>query len=269
MTPYKLTKGSDYNRPVCVFGEQVLAKVPVAESKLGRKWLKGVWLGKLERDDSHVIGTSAGAIAVRSVRRLPKAEQVGTDLMAEMRGLPWKPRDGHRKVTRESSEVVVMLGQGPPEAGDGAFPLTAEDGAAPDAEALQRRLEEPPLLEDQVPPSPIYSPSIGLPGTPPRGGARVSPPEAMSAESELKRDAPPASAEPSSPSKALRVADVTALEVWEAIQKWGESDEQANPFAIQQISNVADYVDQLLDPDKVHEARKVQLEKLWKRAGPA
>ena len=101
MTPYKLTQGSDYNRPVCVFGEQVLAKVPIAESKLGRKWLKGVWLGKLDRDDSHVIGTLAGAIAVRSVRRLPKAEQVGTDLMAEMRGLPWKPRDGHRKFTRD------------------------------------------------------------------------------------------------------------------------------------------------------------------------
>ena len=42
MTPYKLTQGSDYNRPVRVFGEQVLAKVPIAESKLGRKWLKGV-----------------------------------------------------------------------------------------------------------------------------------------------------------------------------------------------------------------------------------
>ena len=87
----------------------------------------------------------------------------------------------------------------------------------------------------------------------------------MSAESELKRDAPRASAEPSSPSNAPRVAGVTALEVWEAIQKWGESDEQANPFAMQRISNVADYVDQLLDPDKVHEARKAQLEKLWKR----
>ena len=32
---------------VCL--RQVLAKVPIAESKLGRKWLKGVWLGKLER----------------------------------------------------------------------------------------------------------------------------------------------------------------------------------------------------------------------------
>ena len=81
--------------------------------------------------------------------------------------------------------------------------LTAEDGAAPDVEALTveaaAQLEELPLLEDLVPPSPVYSPSIELPGTPPRGEARASPPEAMSAESELKRDAPPASAEPSSP----------------------------------------------------------------------
>ena len=69
------------------------------------------------------------------------------------------------------------MGQGPPEAGDGAFPLTAEDGAAPDVEALTveaaAQLEELPLLEDLVPPSPIYSPSIELPGTPPRGEARA------------------------------------------------------------------------------------------------
>ena len=87
--------------------------------------------------------------------------------------------------------------------------------------------------------------------TPPRGEARDPPPgaaEPMSALPELKRDSPPASAEPSSPSKAPRVAGVTALEVWEAIQKWGESDEASNPFAMQRISNVADYVDQLLDP---------------------
>ena len=130
LTPYKMALGSDYNRPVCIFGEQVLAKVPLAESKLSRKWLKGIWLGKLERDDSHVIGTTAGAIAVRSVRRLPKPEQIGPELMAELRGLPWKPRDGHRKVPRETSEIVVMpappFGHGPEEEdADGILPHTA------------------------------------------------------------------------------------------------------------------------------------------------
>ncbi|CAJ1369087.1 unnamed protein product, partial [Effrenium voratum] len=73
-TPFKLVNGHDYAKPICHFGEVVMAKVPLAESKLARKWLKGIWLGKLEKDDSHVIGTTAGAIAVRSVRRLPSAQ---------------------------------------------------------------------------------------------------------------------------------------------------------------------------------------------------
>ena len=58
---------------------------------------------------------------------------------------------------------------------------------------------------------------------------------------------------------------VTALDIWEAIQMWGGSDETSNPLAMERISNAADYVDQLLDPTKVDEARKAQLGKLWKR----
>ena len=38
-------------------------------------------------------------IAVRSVHRLPKPEQIGSDLMRDMRGLPWEPGDG--KVSRD------------------------------------------------------------------------------------------------------------------------------------------------------------------------
>ena len=46
------------------------------------------------------------------------------------------------------------------------------------------------------------------------------------------------------------------------MQDWGESQESSNPFTQQRISNVADYVDQLLDPELVHVARKEQLKKL-------
>ena len=77
----------DYNKLICQYGEVVIGKVPVAESKLSRKWFKGIWLGKLERDDSNIIGTSAGAIAVRSVRRLPKESQIDAAILEEMRGV--------------------------------------------------------------------------------------------------------------------------------------------------------------------------------------
>ena len=86
MTPYKLVTGGDYNHPVATLGEIVLGKVPSPKGKIQRRWIKGVWLGKLDRDDSNVLGTASGAIAVRSIRRLPKEGQISSELMAAMKG---------------------------------------------------------------------------------------------------------------------------------------------------------------------------------------
>ena len=61
----KLVTGGDYNHPVATLGEIVLGKVPSPKGKIQRRWIKGVWLGKLDRDDSNVLGTASGAIAVR------------------------------------------------------------------------------------------------------------------------------------------------------------------------------------------------------------
>ena len=87
LTPSRMLNGADYNHPLATLGEIVLGKIPtMPKGKLQRRWLKGVWLGKLDRDDSHVIGTSAGAIAVRAIRRLPKEAQ-DKELMNEMKGI--------------------------------------------------------------------------------------------------------------------------------------------------------------------------------------
>ena len=66
LTPYHLTTGSNYSHPVAMLGEVVLGKVPTPRGKMQRRWIKGIWLGKLDRDDSNVLGTSSGAVAVRS-----------------------------------------------------------------------------------------------------------------------------------------------------------------------------------------------------------
>ncbi|CAJ1383334.1 unnamed protein product, partial [Effrenium voratum] len=271
-TPFKLVNGHDYAKPICHFGEVVMAKVPLAESKLARKWLKGIWLGKLEKDDSHVIGTTAGAIAVRSVRRLPSAEQINNDLMACVRGLPWKPRDGNRVAPRETSSVVVMPApahaalHGEQGEGGGDPPRIADDGADIDLDAaaveaaavIQEMSDCSPSAPEGEPP--VAGDTAGAaPSDPFRPDTPMSP--TGLGDGGLKREAPPA--QPSSSAKTPKVAGITALEIWEAIQKWGESDEASNPFAMQRISNVADYVDQLLNPEQVHIARKAQLKKLW------
>ena len=58
LTPYRMVNGADYNHPMATLGDIVLGKIPMPKGKLQRRWLKGVWLGKLDRDDSHVIGTA-------------------------------------------------------------------------------------------------------------------------------------------------------------------------------------------------------------------
>ena len=97
------------SHPVAMLGEVVLGKVPAPRGKMQRRWIKGIWLGKLDRDDSNVLGTSSGAIAVRSVRRLPKESQTSQELMNDMKGIPWQTRDGMRhKTNRELSQPVAL-----------------------------------------------------------------------------------------------------------------------------------------------------------------
>ena len=63
--------------------------------------------------------------------------------------------------------------------------------------------------------------------------------------------------------KVNRLGRLTEMEVWGLVAKCGELTEAENPFALQRISNVTDYIDQLLDPTQVEQARKAQLRKLW------
>ncbi|CAE7213819.1 unnamed protein product [Symbiodinium sp. CCMP2592] len=55
VTPYRAATGTDYGGALCSFGETVLAKLPRPGNKAQVRWVKGVWAGKLERDDSHEV----------------------------------------------------------------------------------------------------------------------------------------------------------------------------------------------------------------------
>ena len=60
VTPYRAAMGaamgSDYQGALCSFGETVLAKLPRPRNKSQVRWMKGVWAGKLERDDRGTQG---------------------------------------------------------------------------------------------------------------------------------------------------------------------------------------------------------------------
>ena len=102
MTPFRIVSGRDYATPIVEFGEVVLCKLPDTKSlsKAKPRWFKGLFVGRLEVDDSAVVLTDAGAITVRSVRRLPLADQHDVAYLNAACGLPWAPAGKRTKAPK-------------------------------------------------------------------------------------------------------------------------------------------------------------------------
>ncbi|CAE7572656.1 unnamed protein product, partial [Symbiodinium microadriaticum] len=106
MTPYKIVNGVEYLSSICRFGETVMAKLPKPGTKAQRRWIRGLWVGKLDRDNTNIILTECGALSVRSVRRLPAEAQANRTLMGSAAGVPWALRQG--RVLREPPPMVAQ-----------------------------------------------------------------------------------------------------------------------------------------------------------------
>ena len=48
-TPYRIVNGVDYLAPICRFGETVMARLPQLGTKTQRRWVKAIWVGRLDR----------------------------------------------------------------------------------------------------------------------------------------------------------------------------------------------------------------------------
>ena len=95
---------SGYKGEIVLWLECVLWRIPMPSSrslKGGARWQKadsawkpGVWLGKETHSDEHVIGTEAGVISTRTIRRLPLDRQRQLMLVERMKGTPWDRKEG-------------------------------------------------------------------------------------------------------------------------------------------------------------------------------
>ena len=112
MTAYKIVTGREYTSPIVQFGEVVMCKVPNVQSlsKSKPRWFKGIFAGRTEADDSAIVLTNAGAMTVRSIRRLPQPEQHDVKLLDDACGLPWAMTAGTRaKLKTETNQIAPML----------------------------------------------------------------------------------------------------------------------------------------------------------------
>ncbi|CAK0888712.1 unnamed protein product [Prorocentrum cordatum] len=92
---YKMLYGKEYNGEIAEMGEQVWyrisARVAAGRGKWEARFAKGIWVGKSELDDTHlVIDPERGVQKVRTVRRMPEEFRWQPELIQHIRVTPWK-----------------------------------------------------------------------------------------------------------------------------------------------------------------------------------
>ena len=79
---------------VTEFGESALFRVHGRHhvNKGDLAFNPGIWLGRETDTSEHPVGTSAGVLKSRSIRRFAPSERLQLKLFKEFKGVPWNPR---------------------------------------------------------------------------------------------------------------------------------------------------------------------------------
>ena len=86
-TPYERCTGKEYHGRICLFGETCMGFLKPSAKGLA-SWQRGVWLGKTQNNDAHIISCNGGLFITRSVRRIP-VPWVATEL-GNVEMTPWE-----------------------------------------------------------------------------------------------------------------------------------------------------------------------------------
>ncbi|CAE8609616.1 unnamed protein product, partial [Polarella glacialis] len=275
-TPYRAINGRDYTTAIAGFGEVVMGKFPDtnSRSKSKARWAKGIFVGRLEQDDSVVILTETGALSVRSVRRLPIVDQYGEEVLGRVCGQPWAPKDGARSVP-----VVLPARQMAPaelqeasddEADNQAEPQAEEDeneaagSTAPTPAGSTAEMSEDEAAEE--PGTPAASPRTGAGSASPLTALATVPPFSSGLGGGGQGEKRPGfrGAAPPPGAKVQRIGAMNEDD-WEFVQT--VLGQGAQDDLTQQMASIADYMDSVLDPAQVETARLEELGKLYSLDG--
>ena len=102
-TAYKQACGEHYTHEVVLFAEIVLVRVPKPTHRGqqgGKRWhkgdavfIKGVWFGRSELSDEHIVLTLGGRVFSRTIRRLEPSRRHDAAFLFKLKGLPWDSQD--------------------------------------------------------------------------------------------------------------------------------------------------------------------------------
>ena len=86
-----MIKGRPYRGELAGFAEKVLFldyKKPRG-GDMRRRWILGIWLGKLWKSDEHFIGTPKGIHRAAAIRALPPGEAWDVEEVEKIKATPW------------------------------------------------------------------------------------------------------------------------------------------------------------------------------------
>ncbi len=301
-TPYeRLRGGRPYNGQVAEFGEIVHYRDPTKASeqpKLDSRWTLGVWLGKSLASDEHFVGTDSGVHRCRSIWRQPEKQRWDVKVLERMVGEPWNPKPvveargprgvyislnrqikhggtpgctacfGHAKQhTAECRKRFEELMAKEPETvqAEGDANLNGEGSAAP--AAAQGSVAEAAAQTAQAPDVPMEGGKAAEPDVAMAVGADDEAPEAKRRRSPIGL-----MAMPTMHSINDMLGSMAAQACGEPpLQESAETEDLCgalpeDDFKQQLMDPFKEYYDtksgKLLDRDKVHEGRKLEIENM-------
>ncbi|CAK0835766.1 unnamed protein product, partial [Prorocentrum cordatum] len=93
LTPHRRLEGRDYHGQIAEFAETAMHKLPPgAAGKINARWDKGIWLGKANVSDEHMIGTPRGRVFARSIARRPGEKRWNKNLFSQIICTPFDPK---------------------------------------------------------------------------------------------------------------------------------------------------------------------------------
>merc|ERR1712086_355307 len=103
--PYFSMRGRNYSGPVIDFSENGMFK-DNTDDKYDDRWLRGLFVGKLDQTDEAILLTPSGVAKARGIRRLEDSERFKLSFLNSCKGLPWNPK--------AAESLVAMVRQGDP-----------------------------------------------------------------------------------------------------------------------------------------------------------
>jgi hypothetical protein len=89
-TAHRILRGKNYDGVIVEFGEVVWWKRPqLQQAKLEARWLSGLWVGKVDSSDEHMIIMKDKVEKCRAIRRKSDADRWDKKIFEESTARPW------------------------------------------------------------------------------------------------------------------------------------------------------------------------------------